>query len=713
MIWYYNSQPVQKNQECAVPLFLQGESDVTQYTADVSDWLALWPDSTVVVVLRPADGSAPYMADTSLNRETGIITWNITAFDTAIVGYGVGELRLVADNYVKKSYPFKTYVKASVLAAAGDPPAPVPDWVNEAIQQMQQSANAAQAAQQGAEAAQEAAETAQEAAETAQAATEQAAGTQIEAINTAGAQQIGSVQAEGADQVAAVQQQGAAQVASVQQKGEETLASIPDDYTELSGEVADLKSAFDDLQGGVISGLQNLPLGDLIPNRYITTAGNAANYSGWSATYFIEVPDGVKAINVTASGSSGSNYNAFYNSEKTFISNFAYQAGANSIAVPDNAAYVRLSGETSIMNTIALTFATLARRKLDSGFYGLNDVIKNSNPGYINIGDVGDTVDFTPVYSSSRVFGVFDVSQGDVFKITGAGGNASRLWCFADSNDVILSRSAANLSVTDLILTAPANGKLIINTSFRNYNIRKQLNDGGIAYDEAVAKAGYNYRNNGLDVLSAFNNVTCCGDSLTASVVYTHDNGDGTHQVRSAYKKYPWILGQKIGAEAESVATGGYTATDWWGAYSDRIIEKENHLIIIYLGTNGGLTDTLSTDAPGTDYSQYANTNTGNYCKMVAKSLEVGARVLLIKIHHGGGGDTFITNNVIDKIAEKFNVAVVNVPELLERKYHAFPDNTGINDLHLNDLGYAAFAEALIRNVGNLPDEMMVRLIPV
>lgn len=350
--------------------------------------------------------------------------------------------------------------------------------------------------------------------------------------------------------------------------------------------------------------------------------------------------------------------------------------------------------------------------KEDKGFYSLNDVIKNSNPGYINIGSVGDTVDYNPIYSSSRLFGVFPVIQGDVFKITGAGGNASRLWCFVDSNDVILSRSAADLSVTDLTLVASANGKLIINTYYKNYNVRKRADNGGIVYDEAVSKAGYNYRNNGLDVLSAFSNVTCCGDSLTASVVYTKDNGDGTHQVRSAYKKYPWILGQKIGAEAESVATGGYTATDWWGAYSDRIIEKENHLIIIYLGTNGGLTDTLDIDAPGTDYTQYANTNTGNYCKMVAKALEVGARVLLVKIHHGGSGNTFVTNNVIDQIAEKFNVAVVNVPELLDRKYHAFPDNTGINDLHLNDLGYAAFAEALIRNVGNLPDEMMVRLIP-
>lgn len=458
--------------------------------------------------------------------------------------------------------------------------------------------------------------------------------------------------------------------------------------------------------------LTNVSVGSIVSTTPVKSAG-----------YGYKIIECLYGEKFSVSGTGGNNPRlwAFVDSEYKLISKTMATSGQQTdvlLTAPEDGYLIvnSYSGTGATYNVKKYQYVSevIARidEKLDKGFYSLNDVIKNSNPGYINIGAVGDTIDYTPIYSSSRLFGVFQVSQSDVFKITGSGGNASRLWCFVDSNDVVLSRSAADLSITDLILVAPANGKLIINTYFKNYNIRKQLNDGGIVYDQAVEKAGYDSRNNGLDILSAFNNVTCCGDSLTASVVYTHDNGDGTHQVRSAYKKYPWILGQKIGAEAESVATGGYTATDWWGAYASRIVEKENHLVIIYLGTNGGLTDTLDIDAPGTDYTQYANTNTGNYCKMVAKALEVGARVLLIKIHHGGGGNTFVTNNVIDQIGEKFGVAVVNVPELLERKYHAFPDNTGVNDLHLNDLGYAAFAEALIRNVGALPDDMMVRLIP-
>ena len=69
--------------------------------------------------------------------------------------------------------------------------------------------------------AQTAAEDAQEAAETAQAAAESARDTAISALQT----------------------ESATQQAAIQQKGEETLASIPEDYTDLTEDVSDLKSA--------------------------------------------------------------------------------------------------------------------------------------------------------------------------------------------------------------------------------------------------------------------------------------------------------------------------------------------------------------------------------------------------------------------------------------------------------------------------------------
>ena len=349
--------------------------------------------------------------------------------------------------------------------------------------------------------------------------------------------------------------------------------------------------------------------------------------------------------------------------------------------------------------------------KTDKGYYDLTYVVRNNNNGYIASAAVGSTITPSPTYNYSFKYGVFDVLEGDEFIITGKGGDASRLWTFIDTNNAVVARSASEAEANNLHLIAPSNGKLCFNSYERytngTYHIIARANGSGTIYDEAVARSVDAQRNNGLNILSAFNNVTCCGDSLTASAVYTSSSS-----ARPAKKRYPDILAYKIGATAEILAVSGASASQWWDADGESIASKDNQLIIIYLGTNGGLTDTLATDAPGDDYTQYANTNTGCYCKGVAKALSVGARVLLIKIHKGAGGNVYTTNDVIGQIAEKFKVAVVDVPFLSEYKYRAYPDDSGSDSTHYNDLGYAAFADSLLRNVGYLSDEMMVRLIP-
>ena len=76
----------------------------------------------------------------------------------------------------------------------------------------------------------------------------------VEQINTEGTQQKAAVEAAGSNAVdavesaetvavQAVQTESTTQLAAIQAKGEETIASIPEDYTALSGEVDDLKSA--------------------------------------------------------------------------------------------------------------------------------------------------------------------------------------------------------------------------------------------------------------------------------------------------------------------------------------------------------------------------------------------------------------------------------------------------------------------------------------
>lgn len=225
---------------------------------------------------------------------------------------------------------------------------------------------------------------------------------------------------------------------------------------------------------------------------------------------------------------------------------------------------------------------------------------------------------------------------------------------------------------------------------------------------------GYAEKQKSFDILSAFNNILCIGDSLTYSQVYT-----GVGVQRKAYNTYPEILAKRTGAEVTTLATPGYTSLLWWNDYNEQIIEKDNQLAIIYLGTNLGLTDTLETDAPeNTDYTTWAETYTGYYARIIAKCQEKGCKVILVKCFRATGGTnatTVITNSVIEKMADRFGCGLVSPIYLSNKAYHCF-SNGGENGndtlVHYNDLGYSAFTDALIHEIGNMPDAYMQNIIP-
>lgn len=218
----------------------------------------------------------------------------------------------------------------------------------------------------------------------------------------------------------------------------------------------------------------------------------------------------------------------------------------------------------------------------------------------------------------------------------------------------------------------------------------------------SAAFAGYYPYN----ILSAFKNITCIGDSLTYSQVYT-----GASASRQAYNPYPAVLAKRCGATETILATPGDTATQAWDRNGANIVQKDAQLTLVYLGTNGGLTDTMDNDMVGDDYTQWANTNTGNYGKIIAKSIAVGSRVVLIKVHSSSGG-VAVTNTVIEQMAARFNVPVIGNAYLRGTKYHSYPDGSGTNGTHYNDFGYAVFADCVINSISKLPAEDAVKIIP-
>lgn len=212
------------------------------------------------------------------------------------------------------------------------------------------------------------------------------------------------------------------------------------------------------------------------------------------------------------------------------------------------------------------------------------------------------------------------------------------------------------------------------------------------------------------NVISAFDNLICIGDSLTYSQVYVSSSSS-----RQAKVPYPKALSRISGATSTILARSGATAKSCWDEFGSQITQQNNSLAIIYLGTNAGITDTLSTDVVGDNPDLWADNNIGCYCRFVQKLQSLGTKVLLLRIWatSGSGASSLTnTNNAITHIAERFNCAVIDVPVNRELQYHYYPNLSGSNGVHYNDLGYSWFASNLMQKIGELDTNQMKLLIP-
>ena len=87
--------------------------------------------------------------------------------------------------------------------------------------------------------------------------------------------------------------------------------------------------------------------GTKITNKYIDkTNGQEVSYNGWSCTDFLEISDNTNSSLYRLNRIYLADYNAFYDSSKTFISGF----GSDYVdSIPNNAKYVRYSANTANM----------------------------------------------------------------------------------------------------------------------------------------------------------------------------------------------------------------------------------------------------------------------------------------------------------------------------------------------------------------------------
>ena len=231
--------------------------------------------------------------------------------------------------------------------------------------------------------------------------------------------------------------------------------------------------------------------------------------------------------------------------------------------------------------------------------------------------------------------------------------------------------------------------------------------------DNFVKASVPTYKNNYFSsILESFDNITCVGDSLTYSQVYLTQTNTGG--LRQAIKPYPKVLEHITGVPTDfTIAIPGANAQYIWEHFNQQFTHKKNQIVIIYLGTNGGLTDTVDTDVPNnTDINTWATTQTGYYARIINAYKNVNARVILVKCYYGG--DVQTTNNAIESLAERFGCGVVDEIDLGE-SYRLLPSGeiaTSMAAYHYNDIGYSAFAYALVNEISHMPTKWMKFCLP-
>lgn len=200
-----------------------------------------------------------------------------------------------------------------------------------------------------------------------------------------------------------------------------------------------------------------------------------------------------------------------------------------------------------------------------------------------------------------------------------------------------------------------------------------------------------------------FDKCVCIGDSLTYGM---QDN------VVRLKTNYPYYFTKITGTETANKGHSGWTAKQVW---DDDISSWGNasdyDLAIIYLGTNGGLTDTVSTDC-NTDYTQNADTNTGCYGKIIGK---LKADNPNIKIFIVAGANEYIrradTMNVaVRKLASFYGVELIDLENsILSDDGSANSDSRRIyrpkDGIHYDRRGYLTLASLIVEVIKNTVKE--------
>lgn len=175
--------------------------------------------------------------------------------------------------------------------------------------------------------------------------------------------------------------------------------------------------------------------------------------------------------------------------------------------------------------------------------------------------------------------------------------------------------------------------------------------------------------------------ILCIGDSLTwGDYGVTAEQKAGGKYTDYHDENYPYFLSKLLGlvnnVQVLNFGKGGATPKTWyadkWATASGEFAYAKNKRIIvpIMFGANGGFTDTVDTDTASGDYTTYADTVVGWYCRIIEQIMELSNGMSEIIIFATPYVDperdsthsvnVLTANPISKKIAEKYNLPFVD-----------------------------------------------------
>lgn len=232
-----------------------------------------------------------------------------------------------------------------------------------------------------------------------------------------------------------------------------------------------------------------------------------------------------------------------------------------------------------------------------------------------------------------------------------------------------------------------------------------------------IASPNYSY---------ALNKILCIGDSLTSGAYYGTTVPWSGNVGTSIKQNYPSILGRMLCCDTINGGVSGIDSTMWYKQKYETIIDDteqdENKWfdsVVIWLGTNGGYTDTFATDVQpyGTNYEQYADTAVGNLCKIIQRiKTNHPNRFMAICTLFTEPNASKASNKVILEVAEYYGLLLIDMSDLTYENYPNLhygmkfigSDGSMHSNPHFNKAGNIFIADRIARRINEYLSENLL-----